>query len=84
MVSKEAEWVNVSIHDSGGGIPKDIIHKIFDLFFTTKPQAKGTGLGLSISHGIVERHGGTIEVESEVGRGSVFTVRLPVIDNIID
>ncbi|MBI5749626.1 MAG: GAF domain-containing protein [Nitrospinae bacterium] len=80
MVSKEAEWVNVSIHDSGGGIPKDIIHKIFDPFFTTKPQAKGTGLGLSISHGIVERHGGTIGVESEIDRGSIFTVKLPAVD----
>ncbi len=84
MVSKGAEWVNVCVHDNGGGIPEHIIHKIFDPFFTTKPQTKGTGLGLSISHGIVERHGGTIEVESEVGRGSIFTVRFPVVDEIRD
>lgn len=82
MVSKEAKRLNVSVHDNGGGIPKDIIHKIFDPFFTTKPQTKGTGLGLSISHGIVERHGGTIEVESEIGRGSIFTVRFPAADRI--
>ena len=80
MVSKEVKGVNIRVQDSGGGIPKDIIDKIFDPFFTTKPQTKGTGLGLSISHGIVEKHGGTIEVESEVGKGSVFTIRLPVAD----
>jgi len=84
MVSKGAEWVNVSVHDSGGGIPEHIIHKIFDPFFTTKPQTKGTGLGLSISHGIVERHGGTIDVESEIDRGSIFTLRFPVVDEIRD
>ncbi len=66
---------SVSFTDSGEGIPPSELAKIFDPFHTTK--AKGTGLGLSISHGIIERHGGRIEVKSEVGKGSSFTVRLP-------
>lgn len=75
---KEEGWVNIHIEDTGQGIPQDIMHRIFDPFFTTKPQPKGTGLGLSISHGIIERHGGKVEVESAVGKGSIFTIMLPV------
>ena len=67
--------VSVSFTDTGDGIPASEISDIFDPFYTTKP--KGTGLGLSISHGIVERHGGRIDVRSEVGQGSTFTVTLP-------
>ena len=52
--------------------------RIFDPFFTTKPVGKGTGLGLSVSYGIVEKHGGRIEVESVLGQGTTFTIRLPV------
>jgi PAS domain S-box-containing protein len=66
------------ISDSGCGIPPDLMHKIFDPFFTTKPVGEGTGLGLSVSYGIVQDHGGRIEVESRVGEGSVFTVELPL------
>jgi signal transduction histidine kinase len=69
-------WVCVA--DNGCGIPRDKIKQIFDPFFTTKPVGQGTGLGLSVSYSIVRRHGGSIEVDSEVGQGTRFTVHLPV------
>jgi signal transduction histidine kinase len=68
----------IEVQDSGTGIPAAIREKIFDPFFTTKPQGEGTGLGLSISYGIVQDHGGSIEVESEEGKGSLFRVKLPL------
>ncbi|CAJ4282326.1 sensor histidine kinase [Burkholderia pseudomallei] len=74
----DGDTVSISIADTGAGIPEDAIGRIFDPFFTTKPVGQGTGLGLSISHGIVEHHGGRIDVESHVGRGSTLTVTLPV------
>jgi signal transduction histidine kinase len=69
--------VIIRISDDGPGIPPEILPRIFDPFFTTKEVGQGSGLGLSIVHGIVERHGGTISVDSEVGRGTTFTVTLP-------
>jgi two-component system, NtrC family, sensor kinase len=69
--------VEVAIADTGKGIPPEQIDKIFDPFFTTKESGQGTGLGLSITYGIVTTHGGTIEVASEPGKGSVFTIRMP-------
>jgi signal transduction histidine kinase len=69
--------VIVRIADDGPGIPQEILPRIFDPFFTTKDVGEGSGLGLSIVHGIVERHGGSIAVDSEVGRGTTFTVTLP-------
>jgi two-component system, NtrC family, sensor kinase len=68
----------VEIEDSGKGIAPEHRDRIFEPFFTTKPVGKGTGLGLSLSYGIVQKHGGRIEVHSEVGKGSVFRVVLPV------
>ena len=70
--------VVVQIGDDGPGIPAEVLPRIFDPFFTTKEVGAGTGLGLSIVHGIVERHGGTIEVDTQVGVGTTFTVTLPV------
>ena len=67
----------VQIGDNGPGIPPDVLPRIFDPFFTTKDVGEGTGLGLSIVHELVERHGGTIEVETKVGLGTTFTVTLP-------
>jgi PAS domain S-box-containing protein len=73
----ERGWVVVEISDTGSGIPHEIRGKIFDPFFTTKPTGMGSGLGLSVCLGIVKSFGGEILVESELGRGSVFRVRLP-------
>jgi signal transduction histidine kinase len=70
--------VEVRVRDNGTGIPADVRAKLFQPFFTTKPTGEGTGLGLSISYDIVtQQHGGTIEVESEPGSFTEFTVRLP-------
>jgi two-component system NtrC family sensor kinase len=70
--------VEISIIDTGCGIPANNLKRIFDPFFTSKEVGKGTGLGLSVSHGIVRAHGGAIEVESAVGKGSTFRIYLPV------
>lgn len=70
--------IAVSFSDTGCGMPSDVIDKIFDPFFTTKPVGEGTGLGLSVSYGIIQDHSGRIEVSSEVGKGSVFTILLPL------
>jgi signal transduction histidine kinase len=69
------EWVKISIVDSGKGIAPEEKEKIFEPFFTTKDN--GTGLGLSIVHKIIENHNGLIKVESELGRGSTFSIFLP-------
>ncbi|WP_277057149.1 hybrid sensor histidine kinase/response regulator [Trichlorobacter lovleyi] len=74
----EPGQVCVSIADTGKGMPKEVQERIFEPFFTTKPAGKGTGLGLSISADIIRKHQGEISVESEPGRGTTFTVRLPV------
>ncbi len=74
----EGEEVWVRFEDTGCGIPKEHLNRIFEPFFTTKPVGKGTGLGLSLSYSIVRKHGGRIEVDSEVGRGTRFTVHLPL------
>lgn len=70
--------VMLEVRDTGVGIEREHLGKIFDPFFTTKPVGEGTGLGLSVSYGIVKSHGGEISAESEVGRGTTFTVSLPV------
>ena len=71
-------WVAIAIRDTGMGIAPEVIGRVFEPFFTTRAHEGGTGLGLSVSYGIVVNHGGDIEVESEVGKGSCFTVWLPV------
>ena len=73
-----APAVIISIRDNGVGIAAETVDKIFDPFFTTKDVGEGAGLGLSISYGIIERHKGEISVDSEVGLGTNFTIRLPV------
>ena len=74
---EKAGSVIVIVSDNGSGIPPDVLPKIFDPFFTTKPVNKGTGLGLSIAHGIIAEQGGTIEVESIIGKGTSFIINLP-------
>jgi len=81
MVSTELrnpDRIRVSINDNGQGIAKEKIKHIFEPFYTTKERGKGTGLGLSITYGIVDRLGGSIQVESEVGAGTTFHVELPI------
>jgi two-component system NtrC family sensor kinase len=77
-----ARLVAVTISDTGKGIPPEQIGRIFDPFFSTKESGKGTGLGLSIAYGIVTTHGGTISVESQVGKGSAFTIRMPAAEGV--
>ncbi len=73
-------WIRVSISDSGCGIPEEKRAKIFEPFFTTKEVGKGTGLGLSIALDIVKKHGGGIGIESAVGQGTTFEIRIPVVE----
>lgn len=74
---QDAHHTYLAIRDNGCGMPASVLSKIFDPFYTTKPVDVGTGLGLSISHGIIEKHGGRVEVESIVGQGTCFTICLP-------
>jgi CheY-like chemotaxis protein len=72
--------VRVSVQDTGGGIPPEIMGKIFDPYFTTKAKGVGTGLGLAVVHGIVRKSGGAIQVESVPGQGSTFHILLPRVE----
>src|SRR5262249_55095522 len=72
-------YVLVEVEDTGTGMPPELLDRIFDPFFTTKEQGKGTGLGLATVLGIVQRHGGFLDVESQVGRGTVFRIWLPAV-----
>jgi CheY-like chemotaxis protein len=74
----EGDRVKITVEDTGSGMPPEVQRRIFDPFFTTKPIGVGSGLGLAICHGIISGHGGEIQVESEEGKGTTFTVWLPV------
>jgi signal transduction histidine kinase len=76
--SVEEGVCRVDVTDTGSGIPASVLPRVFDPFFTTKGEGEGTGLGLSVNLGIMERHGGRILVESEVGKGTTFTLCFPV------
>ncbi len=75
VLAEDARWGCLSISDDGEGIPPDIREKIFNLYFTTKKE--GSGIGLAMTYRIVQMHNGQIEVESEVGKGTTFTLRVP-------
>ncbi|MBN2626413.1 MAG: hypothetical protein JXA95_07085 [Spirochaetales bacterium] len=75
---KRGEWIIITVADDGIGIPEEVRERIFDPFFTTKEVGKGNGLGLSISLGIINKHGGNIKVKSTPGKGTVFTISLPL------
>jgi PAS domain S-box-containing protein len=78
---RDGDWAEISVQDTGSGIPASIRGKIFDQFFTTKEVGKGTGLGLSIAHSIVvQKHAGTITFQTEEGKGTVFVIRVPLVD----
>jgi len=76
--ARENNNVVIHIQDTGTGIPEGIRDRIFEAFFTTKSKVKGVGLGLSVCYGIIRDHGGEIKVESEEGKGTTFTIRLPI------
>jgi len=80
-VGASAEWAHIRVTDNGPGIVPEVLTHLFEPFITTKPEGKGTGLGLAICHGIVQSHGGEIEVDSEPGQGATFEVRLPRVPN---
>ena len=77
-------FAEITFKDSGSGMEKPVLSRLFEPFFTTKEQGKGTGLGLSIIHGIVTGSGGTIEVESEPGHGTLFRLRFPLAEGKIE
>ncbi|WP_288368255.1 ATP-binding protein [uncultured Alcanivorax sp.] len=74
----DEQWCTLTIADDGPGIADEFLQQIFEPFFTTKPIGQGTGLGLSISHDIIQHHGGTMTVASQLGAGTIFTIRLPL------
>ncbi len=76
----EQGYIEIKISDTGRGIPEDKLNKIFEPFFTTKAVGKGTGLGLSIAYDIIQKHKGEISVESAVGKGTTFTIQLPMME----
>jgi len=80
IIMDNKPFVEIEFTDTGCGIPEEIMGKLFEPFFTTKPVGKGTGLGLSVSHGIVKHYGGYIDVKSNVGKGTSFFVKLPLIE----
>jgi len=78
LAGSESEYAHVSVRDVGAGIPSENIDRVFDPFFTTKDVGEGTGLGLSVALGMIQEHRGWIDVESKLGKGSCFTVYLPL------
>jgi len=77
----DSGYVEIKISDTGSGIPKENLNRVFDPFFTTKDVGKGTGLGLNVAYNIIKKHHGKIDVKSDVGKGTTFTIKIPVADD---
>ena len=77
---KAGQYLKLMVKDTGHGMTKEVMDRIFEPFYTTKDVDKGSGMGLAVVHGILKHHGGAITVESEQGKGSQFTVYLPITD----
>ena len=78
-ISKDENFAYIEIQDNGKGMTNETKEKIFNPFFTTKPVGQGTGLGLSISYKVIKNHKGTIDVQSELEKGTKFTIKLPLV-----
>jgi signal transduction histidine kinase len=78
LTKKIDDKIEIKVKDNGNGIPKKVLDKIFQPFFTTKPTGQGTGLGLSLSYDIVKAHGGELNVETKEGEGSIFVIKLAI------
>jgi len=79
-ISDDGQFMEIKTTDTGCGIPEENIERLFEPFYTKKEAGKGTGLGLAISYGYIQRHNGTIEVKSQVGKGTTFIIKLPISD----
>ena len=77
-------YLNLTVQDTGMGIPKEILDRIFEPYFTTKEQGRGSGMGLSVVHGIVKNHGGAIVCRSVLGKGTAFSVYLPLVESVLE
>ena len=80
----DGDYVRITIHDTGPGIPAEIRDRVFDPFFTTKDVGRGKGQGLAIARAVIDKHGGTLTFDTEPGRGTSFHVRLPIVDPDFD
>jgi len=81
---KPGRYVKMVVSDNGSGMEKEILDKIFEPYYTTKEIGKGTGIGLAVVHGIIERHGGSIIVDSQLGQGTTFSIFLPAHDDLVE
>ena len=80
----DGDFARIAVRDTGGGIPDAIRERVFDPFFTTKEVGRGKGQGLAIARAVADKHGGTLTFDTEPGRGTVFYLRLPVVDPDFD